>query len=253
MTQSTLSASALRCVLNQAAWDFKLALTHGEQLLVALILPCFALIGLTQTSILSIPTAAGLPLINVVTPGILALALMSSAFTGVAIGTGFDRRSDVLLHLATTPLGRSGFITGRCVALCAQQAVQLLIIGSLAYALGWRPHLAGLVIAVLFAVLATWAFTALALALAGTLRAEAVLAIANLIWIFAAGLGVVLPLTTLPLWLQSIAQFSPATALAEGLRQATLHGELAVLPLITVVLWAVLGSAITARWFSWQS
>lgn len=247
------AAHPMRTIFAQAKWDLKLALTHGEQLLISLVLPCFALVGLTQTSILSLNTGTGLALIDVVTPGIIALAVLSSAFTGVAIGTGFDRRSDVLLLLATTPLGRTGFVIGRCLALVGQQCIQVAVIGGVALALGWAPNAHGIWAALVLVVVATTAFTALALALAGTLRAEAVLAVANLIWVFAAGLGVVLPVGTLPNWLASLAVFSPATALGEGLRAAMLHGQFDVFSVLVVTVWAVIGTAITVRWFSWQS
>ena len=47
-------------------------------------------------------------------------------------------------------------------------------------------------------LLGSAAFVALALLLAGTLRAEAVLAVANLVWVLLLGLGVLVPTDLLP-------------------------------------------------------
>src|SRR5699024_12782788 len=130
----------------------------------------------------------------VATPGVLALAIMSTAFTSNAIATGFDRRAGALQLLATTPLGRSGLLGGKVVGVFAVELVQIVVLSALAVALGWRPVLGGLPVAVGAVLLGTAAFTALALLIAGTLRADAVLAGANLLWLLlVVGGGVIFP------------------------------------------------------------
>lgn len=80
-----------------------------------------------------------------------------------------------------SPLGRSGLLAGKVLSALAVLAVQVLALGALALALGWRPVL-GLLPALITLVLGAGAFVALALLLAGT-GAEAVLALANLVWV----------------------------------------------------------------------
>ncbi len=46
--------------------------------------------------------------VDVFTPGVLALAVMSTAFTSLAIATGFERRYGVIKRLGASPLPRSG-------------------------------------------------------------------------------------------------------------------------------------------------
>ena len=129
----------------------------------------------------------------------LALAVMSTAFTGQAIALGFDRRYGVIRRLAATALPRWLLVAGRLVAVLAMVAVQVVVLVVLAVALGWRPPVAGLGWALLLVLLGCAAFGALGILLGGTLRAEVVLAVANLVWfvLLLAG-GIVVPLDRLP-------------------------------------------------------
>jgi ABC-2 type transport system permease protein len=242
-----------RRVLAQAGWDALTMLRNGEQLLLTLVLPVLVLVGLSTTSLLELAVPAGRARVDVVTPGILALAVMSTSFTGQAIGTGFDRRAGVLRLLGTTPLGRDGLLVGRVLAVLAVQAVQVAILGAVALALGWWPAVDGLGVAALALVLGTAAFTALGLLLAGTLRAEAVLAVANLVWVLLlAGGGVVVPAAELPGPLAAVAPWLPSGALGDALRAALLDGRADVGALLVLVGWTAVGSATCARWFRWD-
>ena len=166
MSELTGAAPAWRRVRSQASFETRLILRNGEQLLVTLILPVLLLIGLAQVSMIKLDTA-GATRIDFVTPGILALAVMSTAFTSQAITTSFDRRNGVLRLLATTPLGRGGLLAGKVLAVLTVEAVQVVVIGGVALLLGWAPPVAGLAPALAAIVLGTAAFTSLALLLAG--------------------------------------------------------------------------------------
>ena len=170
----------------QGLFELRLLLRNGEQLLVSLILPLLALIGLAMSTVPSLGPGRR---IDIAVPGVLALCVISSAFTAQAIATGFDRRYAVLRYLGVTPLGRDGLLAGKAVATLAMVGVQVLVIGGVGLVLGWRPSGAGLVIAPVFLVLGVWVFVALALVLAGLLRAEGVLAVANLLWVLFLVLG----------------------------------------------------------------
>jgi ABC-2 type transport system permease protein len=113
---------------------------NAEQLLLALVLPVLLLVALNEVST---PDLGPGRRIDVLTPGVLALAVMSTSFTSQAIATGFDRRYGVLRMLGTTPLGRSGLLAGKVLAVLAVQAVQLLVLGGVALALGWQPRRRG--------------------------------------------------------------------------------------------------------------
>lgn len=243
------AAPAARRVLAQATFDATIMLRNGEQLLLTLVLPALLLAGLALTSV---PDLGPGRRIDVVAPGVLALAVMSTAFTGQAIGTGFDRRYGVLRLLGTTPLGRGGLLAGRIVAVLAVEVVQVIVLGGLALALGWAPRGIGLLLALPGVLLGTAAFVSLGLLLAGTVRAEAVLAGANLAWVLLlAGGGVVVPTARMGT-LGPVAALLPSGALGDALRAALQEGRLAVGACAVLVGWAVVGGAAAARWFRWD-
>ena len=242
-----------RRVLAQAAWDATVLLRNGEQLLLTLVLPVLVLLALSAGALVSLDGAAGQQRVDVVAPGVLALAVMSTAFTGQAISTGFDRRAGVLRLLGTTPLGRDGLLAGRVLSVLAVQAVQVVVLAGVALLLGWSPAATGIGPALLAVVLGTAAFTALALLLAGTLRAEAVLAVANLVWVLLlAGGGIVVPAEELPGPLAAAAPWLPSGALGDALRAALLDGRVALPAFAVLSVWTALGSVAAARWFRWS-
>ena len=127
----------------------------------------------------------------------LALAVMSTAFTSLAIATGFERRYGVIKRLGSSPLPRSGLLMGKVGALLLVEALQVVVISAVGLALGWDPD-AGLPPAC-SACAGRWSWApppspSLGLFLAGVLRAEATLAAANLVYLLLlAGGAVVLP------------------------------------------------------------
>ena len=153
------------------------------------------------------------------TPGVLALAVMSTAFTSLAIATGFERRYGVLKRLGTSPLSRGALLVGKVGALLCVEVLQFVVIGGGGLLLGWSPdiNVVGLVLAVL---LGTAAFAGLGLLLAGTLRAEATLAAANLVYLLLlAGGAVVLPASAYGA-LRRVVAWLPSGALGEAMRAA---------------------------------
>ena len=244
-------ASPARRVLAQTRFEARALLGNGEQLLLSLVLPVLALVVLVRVEAVALPLD-GASRVDVVAPGTLALAVLATSFTGRAIMTAFDRRAGVLRLLATTPLGPGGLLAGTVGAVLVVQAVQLLVLGGTALGLGWRPVAAGVPAALLALVLATASLTALALLLAGTLRAEAVLALTNLLFVLlAAGGGVVLPVGVLPAPLALLARVLPTGALGEALRGALGSGTFPVVPLLVLAAWAAGASLAARRWFRW--
>ncbi|HEY5514981.1 MAG TPA: ABC transporter permease [Pengzhenrongella sp.] len=247
-----LAAPPWRRVISQGAFEARLILRNGEQLLVTLILPALLLMTLARTSMIEVDLA-GASRIDFFTPGILALAVMSTAFTSQAIATSFDRRNGVLRLLATTPLGRGGLLAGKVLAVLAVEAVQVVVLGGIALALGWAPAPAGIGPTLVAIGLGTAAFTSLALLLAGTLRSEAVLAVANLLLVLLtmAG-GTVVPAARLPGPLARVAPMLPSGALGDALRGALLGGGLPVGSVLVLLVWTgVLGLA-AGRLFRWS-
>ncbi len=242
-----------RMVTAHAAMETRLLLRNGEQLLLAVVIPVLVLLG-GVLAVEQLDLSLTHTPVDELTPGVLALAVMSTSFTSLAIATGFERRYGVLKRLGASPLPRHGLLGGKIGALLVVQMLQTLVIGGVALALGWAPELTarGVIGALLTAALGTAAFAALGLALAGALRAEATLALANLIYILlAAGGGTVLPASSygrfgdLVVWL-------PSGALGSGLRESLLVGTFPFGAALVLLGWAALGTLITARTFTWE-
>ncbi|WP_125776659.1 ABC transporter permease [Antribacter gilvus] len=246
------AAPAWRRIAAQASFETRAILRNGEQLLVTIVLPVLVLVGLVRTSFLDLDTQ-GWSRVDFVTPGVLALAVMSTAFTSQAIATAFDRRNGVLRLLATTPLGRGGLLAGKVLGVLAVEVVQVVVIAGVALALGWRPALAGLPAVVGVTLLGTAAFTALALLLAGTLRAEGVLAVANLLLVLLlVGGGVLLPAGELAAPLAHLAVLLPSGALGEAMRGALLEGTVPAFSVVVLLGWTAALGWGASKLFRWH-
>ncbi|MGW4065267.1 ABC transporter permease [Amycolatopsis sp. NPDC004747] len=237
-----------RMLRTHARVEVSLTLRHGEQVLLTLLIPLALLIGLSLLDILPASSLGPVPRVDWITPRILALAVMSSAFTGQAIALGFDRRYGVLKRLSATALPRWLLVAGRLAAALVVVALQSVIIGVVAAFLGWSPSLAGLLSAVVLLVLGTLAFGALGVLLGGALRAEAVLALANIVWfvLLLAG-GILLAPSSLPSGLARVVELLPSGALAEGMRAALVDGSFAPGPMLVLTVWAVVAGAVASR------
>ena len=212
-------------------------------------LPALALVGLTRVSV---PDLGPGERADLALAGTLALAVVSTAFTGQAISVGFDRRSGVLRLLGTTPLGRAGLLAGKALAVLSVLAVQVVVLGALGLVLGARVAPAGILPAVVSLLLGSAAFVALALLLAGTLRAEAVLALANLVWVLFLGLGTLVPTAELPGALARVASLLPSGALGDALRVALVDGGWGWGPWGVLVAWGLVAGVLASRLFRWS-
>jgi ABC-2 type transport system permease protein len=247
------SAPFLKQVVAQAGMEAKLLLRNGEQLLLALVIPVLVLVA-GVLGIDHLDLSLSHPPVDELTPGVLALAIMSSSFTSLAIATGFERRYGVLKRLGASPLPRSGLLLGKVGALLLVQVLQIVVIGAVALSMDWSPALTlrGVAGALITAGLGTVAFASLGLFLAGALRAEATLAVANLVYVLlAAGGAVVLPLTSYG-QAAAVIRWLPSAGLGGGLRESLIAGTYPLGQDLVLILWSVIGIVLTARTFKWE-
>ena len=248
------AAPVWRMIAAQAALETRTLLRNGEQLVLTLVIPLLLLAAFSLEPLVSF--GAGLSRVDFLTPGIIALAVMSTAFTSQAIATGFERRYGVLKRLGATPLSRGGLIAAKTATVIAVELLQGALILVVALAIGWRPDAAATAIGVapLLILLGTAAFSGLALLMAGTLRAEATLASANLVYVVLLGVGgVVFPLAKFPASARPVLELLPTGALSTGLRNVLQHG--AAFPVgnaVTLAIWAAVTIAAAARTFRWE-
>ncbi|HWM01857.1 MAG TPA: ABC transporter permease [Actinophytocola sp.] len=232
-------------VLTHTRTEAVLTLRNSEQVLLTLLIPLALLIGLTVLHVFDLPE----PRVDSVAPRIFALAVMSSAFTGQAIALGFDRRYGVLKRLAATALPRWLLVGGRALAGLVVVTVQLVVLGIAALLLGWSPSAAGLAWAVLLVVLGALSFGALGVLLGGALKAEVVLALANIVWfvLLLAG-GIAVPVDSMPEALGNVVSLLPSAALAEGMHTALVDGAVPDWSVFALLIgWGGAGALLAAR------
>lgn len=242
----------MRPFLAQARAEVWMTLRNGESLLLALGIPVLLLAFFSTVDVLPTPAGTEDP-VDFLAPGILALAVMSTGLVSLAIATGFQRSYGVLKRLGTTPLSRPGLLAAKIVAVLVVELVQVAVLVPVAAALGWRPTSA--VPAALAAVLlGTVAFSGLGLLMAGALKAELTLALANGLYLVLLLLGgMVVPLVSLPGPLRAAARVLPAAALSDALRASI--GEGHAVPgraWVILVAWAVAAPLAAARTFRWE-
>ncbi|MGA8852013.1 MAG: ABC transporter permease [Aeromicrobium sp.] len=240
-------------VRHQALMELRLLSRNGEQVLLALVIPLLLLVlGATAGDIVDL--GAGRP-IDIITPGILALAVLSTSFTSLAIATGFERRYGVLKRLGASPLPRWGLLVGKVAAVVVVEIVQLAVLSVMGLLLGWEP--AGGLVAVgqmlLLVVLGTAAFGSLGLLIAGTMRAEATLAVANLVYVLLlVGGGLLVPLSRYPDQARHLLELLPSGALGQGLRDTFAGLGPDPFALVVLTVWAVSAGLLVSRTFTWE-
>ncbi|MCB5179924.1 ABC transporter permease [Streptomyces antimicrobicus] len=244
------AAPVFRMIAAQTALETRMLLRNGEQLLLTVIIPALLLALFSSVDV--VDTGAEEP-VDFLAPGVLALAVLSTAFTGQAIATGFDRRYGVLKRLGASPLPRWALLTAKTLSVLVTEVLQVALLTAIAFGLGWSPQGGPFAVAALL-LLGTAAFSGLGLLMAGTLKAEVTLAAANLVFLLLlVGGGVIVPLEKFPDAVRPLLELLPISALSHGLREVLQHG--AALPWRDVAVlagWTAAGLGAAARFFRWQ-
>lgn len=238
-----------RAVAAQARVEMLLTARRGENVLVTLVIPIGVLVFFAKVN--AVDTGFAQP-VDFLVPGVLALSVMATAMVSLGIATGFERRQGVLKRLGATPLGRGGLLAAKTATVLLLEGVQLALVAAVGAALGWEPT-AGLLPAAGLMALGTVAFAGVGLLLAGTLRAEANLAVTNGLFLVLVFLGgIAYPLDRLPGALEAPARLTPAAALAETLRGALTPEPVPGGALVVLAGWAIAAPLAAARWFRWE-
>jgi ABC-2 type transport system permease protein len=226
-------------------------LRNGEQLLLTLGIPVLLLVFFSLVDVL--PTGTAAP-IDFLAPGVMALAVMSTAMVSLGIATGFERTYKVLKRLGATPLGRKRLVAAKIVSVVVVEIIQFAVLVPVAFVLGWSPNDPRWLLAIAGVIAGTVAFAGLGLTLAGRLRGEINLAAQNGIYLVLLLLGgMVIPFAELPLPLRAVARVLPSGALANVVRDALAGGASWVLwSWMILAAWAVITPVMAARWFRWE-
>ena len=248
LTPAPQAASRAQMLKAQTVAEILMTLRKGEQLLLSLVIPVGLLVVLSRATFIEVDADNRA---DFYVPGVFALAIMSSAFTGQAIATGFERQYGVLKRLGATPLPRSVLLQAKTLGVLAVQVLQLGVLAAVGLALGWEPRGNVLVFLALVA-LGTATFSGLGLLLGGTLSGLTTLAVANLLWFVLLLLGgMVFPLEEYG-GMAGVLEVLPTAALAHGLRTLLVDGATSGQDLLVLAVWSVVSLAAAAKAFRWE-
>lgn len=249
-------ATPAQAIAAMTAMELRLVLRRGENLFATIVIPTIVLVLFSSISIL--PTGSGRP-VDFLLPGSIALGIIATSLVSLGITTAYDRSYGVLKRLGGSPLSRGELVGARLLTVLVVEAVQVgLLIGTASLALGWTAGPgASPILLVVAVLLGTAAFAGLGLLLAGTLRAETVLAVVNVLFlVFLVIGGVIVPVDRLPGSLAAVADALPAAPLSAVLRSALGStapvGADVVSSLVLLAAWAAGAIALAARTFRWE-
>lgn len=240
---------------SQIRAEMQILRRNGEQLLLTLVIPVGLLVFFSMVDVLPSGDPQVFPeAVDFLTPGIAALAVMSSAMVSLGIATGFERGYHVLKRLGVTPLGRPRWLLAKVATILTVQMIQMFVLLAVALVLGWRPDSARWPLALAAIGAGTSAFAGLGLALAGRLRAEINLALQNALFLVLLLLGgMVIPFEDLPGPLAATARLLPSGALADVLRDALVGGaDQPATSWIVLGAWAVAAPLVAIVAFRWD-
>jgi ABC-2 type transport system permease protein len=254
----TRPAPATRSVAALAGHELRLTARRGENVLVTLVIPVAVLWFFAGTAVLS-----GVPAdrVDFLLPGSIALAIVAAGLVNLGIATAYERSHGVLKRLGGAPIPRWGLVAAKIGAVLVLELAQVAILVAVAVvALDWTPGPRWApALATVAVLVGTLAFAGLGLLLAGTLRADTTLALANGLFLgFVLLGGLVLPVADLPGMLQPLAAVLPATALADLLRIALVTGldasttSRAIADGLLLAAWGAAASGLAIRAFRWE-
>lgn len=241
----------MNALIAQTKMELRLTLRQFEGMLITVFFPPALLIFFAGIGVK--PSSVQRP-IDFLLPGMLALAVMSTGLVSLSIRTGYERSYGVLKRLGSTPLTRTQLLIAKIISVIAVDIVDIVILVAIAYFMfDWHPT-GALPLAILALLLGIATFSSFGLMLAGSLRAETTLALANtLFFVFLLLGGVAWPLDKLPGLLSVPAKVFPSAAFADALRSSLgPHPSFPVLNLVILAAWGLVALAIASRTFRWE-
>lgn len=221
--------------------DLKLSLRRGEALILNLLFPIFFLVAINRTSD-NIDKALAFSFV---------LTTMSTSMSSLGIMTGFDRRFRVLVRLGTTPLTKLELVISKVLSVLLLQTVYFLVLCLVALTLGWEPSFSWL-LAPIFCWIASFSFAGMALLIAGQVKAEANLALQNLLYFLMAGVGSVVLSDSAPSSLLTFVKLFPSGALHFALQSLVDIRNFSIFSILVLLVGAVFWSFLAARFFSFD-
>ena len=239
----------MKIYFSQLRQELTVMIRNGEQLLLLVVIPVMLLVFFSQTDFLPSDNENK---IDFLLPGILSLAVISTAMVSLGIATGFERSYGVLRRLGTTPLGTRRLVAAKMSAICIIEIAQLVMLIVVGLLLGWNPSRINSLQILLFLILGTTCFAGIGLTLAGRLRAEVNLAAQNgLYLVFLLLGGIFVESDELPATISQISAFSPSSLLS-GLLRDSFKNTVVLADAFALCGWAIAACVLAVTSFKWS-
>jgi ABC-2 type transport system permease protein len=240
----------MRRLRAQTRVEIVLSLRRRENLFVTIFVPAAILAFFSLIPILPTPSVDPMEFLL---PGTLTLAIIATSLVANGISTGFDRSYLVLKRLGSTPLRKIDLIAAKGAAIALGELITALVLFGIAMSLGWRPTEMRPGILVIGIIGGTAAFGSIGMFLAGVLKAETNLAVANALFLALLLVGgILIPLASLPTGLARIASVIPAKPLAEIIGSGLGYTAASSGAFYLVAGWAAAGTLLAAATFRWE-
>jgi len=239
----------MKIYFSQLRQELTVMIRNGEQLLLLVVIPVMLLVFFSQTDFFPNDNENK---IDFLLPGILSLAVISTAMVSLGIATGFERSYGVLRRLGTTPLGTRRLVAAKMSAICIIEIAQLVMLIVVGLLLGWNPSRINSLQILLFLILGMACFAGIGLTLAGRLRAEVNLAAQNgLYLVFLMLGGIFVESDELPATLSQISAFSPSSLLS-GLLRDSFKNTVVLADAFALCGWAIAACVLAVTSFKWS-
>ena len=179
----------------------------------------------------------GLNYVDFVVPGILLETVMIGGMT-TAVALAQDLQSGMIDRFRSLPMARSAFLAGRTLADLLRAILALACLLGLAVLVGFRFHnspgacFAAVGLVITFGYVLTWVYATLGLTVRDPQAAQMAAILPMFILFFAS--SALVPVATMPGWLQPFARNQPATVTIDAVRALSEGGP------VTHDLWLAL-------------
>ena len=163
----------------------------------------------------------GVDYVDYVVPGIFLEAVLIGGMT-TALALAQDLQAGMIDRFRSLPMARSAFLAGRTLADLCRSAFALVFIIGLGLLVGFRFHngvgacLGGIALIILFGYSFTWVYASVGLAVKDPQTAQMAAILPMFILFFAS--SALVPVATMPGWLQPFARNQPATVVIDSVR-----------------------------------
>ncbi len=177
-----------------------------------------------------VPGVGIVPYVDYLMPGVFVQTVTFGALTA-AIGMAADLKSGLLERFRSLPMARSAALSGRTFADSVRNVFVVFLMVAVGYLVGFRVHtdilafLGGVALTVAFGYSLAWIFVVVGLMVGDpeTAQAAAFPILGPLVFASSA----LVPVVTMPVWLQWFAEHQPVSATASAVRALMIGGPTA--------------------------